>query len=48
MAGTVFVGAIFGGILLWAIKRARKDIMTKKCSCGSSCGRKNQCHQSFH
>lgn len=44
MLGTVIVGAVFAGILLWALSKTRKTLKDNQCSCGSSCSDKSRCH----
>lgn len=43
MLGTIIVGLIFVGILIFATKKVYSDAKNKKCSCGSSCSSKSKC-----
>lgn len=45
MWGTIIVGVIFAGIILFAAKKTISDAKNKKCSCGTSCSsaQKSKC-----
>lgn len=45
MESTIIVGLVFGIILLWALKKTKKDLKAGKCGGCSSCGIKDNCHK---
>lgn len=45
MTGNIIVGAIFAGIIIFALKKVISDAKNNKCSCGSSCSDKSRCNK---
>lgn len=46
--GTIIVGLVFAGIILFAFKKVYFDVKNNRCSCGSSsnCSDKSKCGKS--
>lgn len=43
--GTIAVGLIFAGIMIWAFTRTRKDMKSNTCACSGGCTDKSKCHK---
>ena len=44
MVANILVGAVFAVIIIFAVRRVRRDAKNNSCSCGSgSCSSKDKC-----